>query len=421
VSNLSTLVNAIGDNNTTALDIAGDVFAILPELSGGIGFVQTFVNFIQPKDQLLQQMLLKIQQTIDSDFRQLQGDIAAEGILAKERDIDNGVNNGAAIFALLPTIVPELASLSEDYILTQVQTCVAMVQFFTDYEDKWVIPWAPLPQYSDTWSGTMAPPQQQFVFNYTYVLPQFLRAIYMFQSVVIGLKPSILVQQDIQTIFSKCAAKLQTVHDTMVEGLWGTKPPGASDVAAIGATGDHIQGWVSYWCGDSKPGRYPGCGWGFADLWPFGAVEVYSSANNVSSYAAFMPYEFQPQVPAVPESFLRLVHLRIEDRKKMLYKQLGLPTVRQAIDQLRVIAGQPVSTALAYETWSLRDAASILGISSTTPGEPGFGFFESLKTLLVSTPPYSGGWLYSLENPVTYPQSPLPNSFRSLFAAVAGV
>lgn len=435
MADVNDVVNAVGSDNGDALATAGTILGTIGSFAGSLGSgistvtqILQMLNVIQSPDQKLQNLLASIQSKIDTDFRKLENDIAAEGILAKQRDIDSGINSAAAIFQLLPTIVPELPSLEPDYILTQIQTCVAAIQFFTDYPDKWVIPWASLPPtgpgasfpgtppngYSDSWSGVLAPPQSQFVFNYVYVLPQFLRAIYITQTVILALDQPALAQPDIQAVFKKAASKLQGVHDTMQSGIGATKVPTAFDVANQG-TSQGVDQWKSNWFGGQR--RTIMSYWNDPTLWLFGAVEIYSTFNNIASYEMFMPYEFLPlDRPPVPDSFVKLVNLRVENSKKTLYKALGLPAVRTVINGLLAFTGQPVPAAMPYEAWSLRNAASILGLSASG-GSP-LRFHASLKSLLTATPPYTGGLTFPAEAQGSYPPTKVPTSFRSLFVPV---
>jgi hypothetical protein len=413
MSALGDLITSLTGDNTGALSEAADVIGSIASFAGGAGsFVSALINIVQPADQRVQQTLVAMQAKIDDDFRHLTKDIAAQGILDKERDIDlGGVNPAAAILAILPTIISELPTLPEDYVLAQIQTCIGCVQFFTDYDDKWVIPWDSLPQYSDKWSGTIAPPPSQFIFNYQYVLPQFLRAIYIFQAVVTGLRPSYLSHPDFQALLAKCAAKLQTVHDTMAAGITGTTLPTAGEVAEIGTSQGAMQ-WRSPWYGAAVQPIMSF--WGSPDLWPFGAVEIYSGLASVQSYAVFEPFEFLPSPGYPPAAFAALVALRVANCKKQMYKQLGLPAIRAVINQLLMLTGQPVSTARGYETWSLREAASIMGIP--VGGHAPAPFWATLRAQLSQFAPYDGWFLYPAEAQQRYPATPLPTSFLSLFS-----
>jgi len=98
---------------------------------------------------------------------------------------------------------------------------------------------------------------------------------------------------------------------------------------------------------------------------------------------------------------------------KDLYITLGLPVVRGAIKSLQVLTSQPVTGGMPYEWWSLRNAASLLGLPQSGSGQT--AFWTALKGLLLQTPPYTGGGLFPPRAQQTYPRTPLPTSFRSLF------
>src|SRR5512135_2652930 len=92
---------------------------------------------------------------------------------------------------------------------------------------------------------------------------------------------------------------------------------------------------------------------GFPDAvpWSYGAVEVYSAASNISSYWEYFPYQWfatSDWRSPYKANFLKLVQLRILQQKKALYSQLGLPVVRQVINQLRPLTGQPLLTDPPY-------------------------------------------------------------------------
>jgi len=93
----------------------------------------------------------------------------------------------------------------------------------------------------------------------------------------------------------------------------------------------------------------------------FSPVPAPKMPDLVDSYWPFLPDRIAPGT--IPNSFFNLLALRIENRKKLLFAQLGFPAVRQCINQLQTITGQPVSTSLPYEAWSFRTALRILGIS----------------------------------------------------------
>jgi hypothetical protein len=254
----------------------------------------------------------------------------------------------------------------------------------------------------------LSPPHGQFVFSYTYALPQFLHSIGIFLAVVAALQPAALSTHRSDLI--GCAGKLQIVHDTITStGLIGTKIPTEADVATINDALS-LASWQPNWWDWLKGRPAPTLNFGGDPrLWPFGAVEQYSGASIVDTYWPFLPDMIAPGY--ISEPFFALLKLRIENRKKLLFASLGLPAVRQSISQLQAITEQPISTTLPYESWSLREALNILGISLN-----GSGAFHSLLTFLRAIPPYSGGFLFAGAGD-KFPPAPLPKSFRSIFVS----
>jgi hypothetical protein len=190
-----------------------------------------------------------------------------------------------------------------------------------------------------------------------------------------------------------------------MSGIAGTRLPSIDDTARL------VQGpknELDHW----EPN------WQAVDpiIWPFGAVEPYSGVNNVDSYWPYMLYhEVFPNT--LPDSFLKLLDLRIENQKKSLYGMLGFPAVRHTIRLLQAVTGQPVpakpykdscgNPIPTYDTWSLRCAFSILGVSNMS--------FRGLWALVQTIPPYSGGM--EVPDAANFPPVPLPSpkSFRALF------
>ncbi len=121
------------------------------------------------------------------------------------------------------------------------------VLFFTDYDDKWQAVKADLPYYSDGWSGTLAPQADAdgLVFNYTYTLPQFLRAVYILLTAIRALEPKSLPKYT--DVFTKCVNRLAAVHQTITSGIVGTRMPSMADVGTYlpDFTPPYTLNWIS--------------------------------------------------------------------------------------------------------------------------------------------------------------------------------
>jgi hypothetical protein len=250
------------------------------------------------------------------------------------------------------------------------------------------------------------------VLSYVYTLPQFIRAIGIFLAVAVAVEPfQPTVIADHIADLTQCANKLKTILDTIAasNGMVGTKMPTEDDVAySFVPSGGTYARWAANWWDLSQGGPGNGPYAGDPRIWPFGAVETYSGASMVDSYWPFLPDVIEPG--SLPDSFFKLLALRIENRKKILYGRLGLPAARLTINRLGAITGNPIPTDPPYEAWSVRSALNILGISLM-----GSGVFASLLGFLRAVPPYSGGSLFPGIGD-RFPPSPLPKSFRSLFS-----
>jgi hypothetical protein len=409
MSNLSDFFDAITDKDKGAADLAGGFIGLVADISGVIGFLQWFQNLGQPADAAVQAALNKLQAAIDAGRQATDTGVAALGLQQNYQAVDSVVDPARGVFGTLPTIDPQ----DETSVSNAITTCfTALIALRDDVGSKWTVPFAEgATSYSDDWSGNLFPPHTNVMFNYTYVLPQFIRTIGYFMAVIAALKPSALA--DYTGDLSLCADRLQNVYDTIMSTLVGIRTPQVGAVAYISFETNFEQLKTDWF--NSKSGGQPVDG-PDPNLWPFGAVEEYSGASNSDSYWQFLPFRIDPGVSGstvITDNFIRMVELRIENRKKSLYGRMGLPVVLQTINQLRSITGQPRSASQPFERWSIRNALSILGISLN-----GLGLFHSIDAFLKPIPPYSGGALFPLAVGGTYPPSAVPKSFRSLFAPV---
>jgi hypothetical protein len=440
MSNLKDLLTDIFADNATATAKAGDIIGTLADLSGAVGFIQLGIGAIESfftQDDELQSVLT----AIETAFGQLQGQIAATDKLQRMRDIDQGITPAAAVFQQLPAIVGTNPPPSTDFKLTQIQTCIDAVIFFTDFDDKWKVVQADMPYYSDSWSGSLAPAagDDGLVFNYTYTLPQFLRSIYFFLTTVAALEPGSL---NLYTnLLQKCIVRLQTVHQTIVStGIVAAKFPAMEDIGDIAESsalpyGGGIPPFSINWVLNSGA-RNP-------TFFPYGAIEIYSGASDVGSYMTdhfdYWGSDLSTWGPPQPNNFITLLNFWIARKKKSLYVQLGMPAVWQVIDQLLSLTGQPPQSSPPYSAWSFAEVISILGLTLQPsrrwpPLPPAWfqepvGFEAAVKAFLLATPPYQAFRVLASDTTdptfdpasftVSVPPVPLPSG--SLFTALTGV
>jgi hypothetical protein len=393
--------------------IAGAILGVAADVSGAIGLFQLGFEALQSlgrQDLQIQDVL----NAITAGFVELKALTRAEAKLERMGRVDQEINPAVAVFYQLPAIISN-PTLTSEYKLEQIQKCLGAVTFLSENEDVWLSVYEETPYYSDEWSGKVAPatPADQ-IFNHTYTLPQLLRAIHIFLVTIAALDPTSL--HDYDAVLSSAAARLQKVHDTIVdEGITGTKPP--PNAAAVGQVLDGMtdpgpgqQVGNPVW---TTAGGIPLLAWYPPDwqpfdpvwttawatpgiMWPYGAVERFSGSNNVESYDRFLSYKIDPGGPwgsqqVVPmDSFLALVKLRIRMKQRDLYEQLGLVPVRLVINRLRALTGGPQVAPPGFTSITPEEAGEILGVrlavrAGSDPGQgdsdPGQGDHRSFRPL----------------------------------------
>lgn len=391
MSNLGDLAADLANENAKAIAIGGDVLGLAADIGGAAGAISSLVGLFLPQDHQLADAL----DALNAVFHQIAGIIDAEDKLQRMRDIDSGITPAVGVLQQLPAMVQALPSLSQDFILQQIQTCVDAAIFF-DLDDKWQAVAGAVPQYSDQWTGTLIPPSSAdgLVFNYTYTLPQCLRAVYILLTVIKALSPASL--SDYDATLAASATRLQSVHDTIVStGIIGSRVPTPDQVGTVSGDPDTESGpplaFDSAWYGDGIDGID-----GIDAIWPYGAIEQYSAANNVGSYMAYVDYgidmDAYSPLDSYAANFVTVLEFRIAMKRKQLYEQLGLAAVREAVSQLRSITGQLSLTGAPYEECTVSEGFSLLGLSL---GPAGPGRLRALENLMGATPPYCGWWAFT--------------------------
>jgi hypothetical protein len=361
MSSLNDLINDLDDKNASAVKIAGDLIGTFSSFSGAFSTLESIISHDASMNDVLNEMR--------SDFTALTGQIAAEDKLQRMRAMDQVIDPAIGVFEQLPAILATTPAVSQEYRLNQIQICEDAVISFTNDEDKWLAVQADLTFYSDRWSGKLAPEPRSdgLVFNYTYTLPQFLRAIYTFLTAIRALEPSSL--QQYQATLSGCLQRLESVHQTIVtSGIVGSRVPSWYEVGsydpnyAEDASTLYSTDWLNYY--EPFPNGY----------WPYGAVEIYSGASTMSSYMEDYFNYFYVDLSywgggtsSLSLNFLYLLQFRIRAQQKALYIQLGMPAVRQVMSQLRQLTGQPPIADVPYEAWPMEEVASTLNLTLPKP------------------------------------------------------
>jgi hypothetical protein len=390
--NLSDLIQAVSttnaDGTAKAVDTVGAVGAslgLLADVSGAVGFVQiatSLVNTILGKDDQVTAALNQLQM----EMQELQAAVKAEDTLERLRDLEQAINPAATVLAQLKADIAQQPPVTNEYRLQQVQTCLAAVIELTDMQgtdNKWRVVYNDQNFYSDGWNGAVAPQPDGdgLVFNYTYVLPIYLRSIYILLTAIATLTP-----KDLKTysdVLRDCITRLQLVHDTVVNnGIVVLRAPAAAEMwKAYDPNNSFQNSFVLYNAGPyyrSYPdGKYLAFStWSggnvgadpysvYGTTWPFqiyGAAERFSGRGSAANYP---PLDIPTTGPPPSDDWIAAVQgklaLRIVKKHKTAYAAAGMPCVLQVANQLRAIVGDPLVPATGLNSWSVLEIVKILG------------------------------------------------------------
>jgi hypothetical protein len=357
---------------------------LLADVSGAVGFVQiatSLVNTILGKDDQVTQALNQLQ----LEMQELQAAVKAEDTLERLRDLEKAITPAATVLAQLKSDVAQQPPVSNEFRLTQVQTCLAAVIELTDMQgtdNKWRVVFNDQNFYSDAWNGTVAPQPDGdgLVFNYTYVLPIFLRSIYILLTAIGTLMPKDLTSYS--DVLRNCITRLQAVHDTVVNGIVVLRVPTSAEMWKAYDPNNSLQNSIAMYQGGPYYRSYPDgkylafSAWSggevgsdpysvYGTIWPFqiyGAVERFSGRGSAANYP---PLDVPPTGPPPSDAWIEAVQsklaLRIMKMHKAAYAAAGMPCVLQVANQLRAIVGDPLVSDPGLNSWSVLEIVKILG------------------------------------------------------------
>jgi hypothetical protein len=434
MSNTTELINAInkaGTEDGDAVHFVGAAVGAVADYAGFVGAIIGAINFLESL--LVQDDQSKV--ALVDVLNSIRDDLKAESLLQRLRDLDSVIAPAEGVFAQLKATLNAINAgkpPSEDEILDQIRTCLTAVISLgpaVGQQDKWTAVYNdqvyfPLPK-PENWAyeGGGIPsavfprtpsnpgPGQPFtykgltfmyfcvptadgnglVFNYTYILPLFLRALMIFLAVGALLDPKFTENYSEQ--LRSIADFLLTQHDKIQkEGIVNLWPPNADDAIVplnkdVALT-DQLQSGLfidTRWDGATSPSPVPDSifGWtGSPPLFPnyplgpdfrqsYGAVSLFS---GYSSAGAYPPLDIPPDLknnpyPGVIQrpaddwflGFFSKYLLRTLKRSKDVYRGIGLPAVRKTINRLRSLVGEAPLPGPSFGDWSLREAFTVLG------------------------------------------------------------
>ncbi len=251
MSNLADLINDIGNSNAKPVALLGDTIGTIADVAGAVGAVISIfsiaIQLIGQGDDT-QDELQQILTTIQNDFQQLQAEQQAENIIQRLTNLANALAPAQAVLDTLQVLLDQQPPLTGPEAVDEIQKCITAINDLTPdvvwtgvYSDQ--IYWTDVDLYptnpygnpypfgptypSGPAYGEQAPVagSDDLVFSYTYILPAYLDALFIFLSVAASLDQNFVADYANQVI-RPAAALLQTRHDTILnQGITQLLPP----------------------------------------------------------------------------------------------------------------------------------------------------------------------------------------------------
>jgi hypothetical protein len=388
--NIADLANNLTTENSTAINILSSAFGAAADISGAVALVSAFVTAFEGGDDT-QAALQTILTTIQNDFAQLNAADKAARIIERLQNLDNITGPAetqiqqlqahmAADIGQCLTAVNELAL--NPGAISNWQAVFSDQIFWTDSGKFYQF--SPLPKYSgnvppgaealDAGYGQQTPPQigdEDLVFSYLYVLPDFLRTLAIFIAVAGSDDPNWVTDYGPQVLLPVATFLKDNVHDTIVseiaelspgfwdgQSLWNavgispldspSTPSGKWPWQGVSAIPAVPQSVVVLLLGGTEPPIPEATG---ANV-EFGAVEKYSGYSSIGNYEiSFQDIANNSTDDAPYHKF----QIRLLKRAIDVYIGVGLLQVCNVINGLNVLAGAPPMRRQYFSGWSFRE------------------------------------------------------------------
>jgi hypothetical protein len=396
MSNLSDLLKNLQVKDGAAVQLAGNALGTLADLAGGIGgaasAISGAIDLITNKQDEMVQKLDEVLNEIHNDFGELKAEQRAQHILDRLNNLDPAIADALKVFQTLKADLAAQPPLPEFARLEQIQTCLGAVDLLNN-DDKWKTNFFDEIYYSDPWSGDIKPDPDTdgLAFSKRFILPQFLRVLYLFETVGLALEPDFLAKFRESTFEGAegFVARLQKVYDVSLEGIVPIRTPKREELF-IEVPLEHEYQTIS----DGKGGEFLANAWNggipstmapeFFQM--YGAVDKYAGFNSVGNFPP-LPVPFPDTNPPPDEEYFARFFARhslsTSKRVKEVYAGLGLGDLRTTINTLRRLLGDaPLGDFDANLYWSLRDTISALGDAAAVPStSPDLSLFDTVKRM----------------------------------------
>jgi|SRR5271165_44905 len=228
----------------------------------------------------------------------------------------------------------------------------------------------------DVGYGTQAPPEppDNQVFSFLYVLPYYLKGVFILIAVGTSLYANFAKtaqrQQNDVILFTNF---LTTIHDLVAGGI--TKLSPGPPPWRLNWEGLFVRGIQGEFVGGGKV--MPSLN-NINIIW--GAVEKFSGFSSINWYSVKVADTFVDY-----DNMLKKIQIRVLGDAMKVYAGVGLLKVWTAINSLKSLSGQTPLSPPKYARWSFRDIFDTVGIGSRSDG---FFHLSDVARLLRDTPPF---------------------------------
>ena len=459
--NTATLLNDITGGSSSATNMVSDVIGAVADVAGMVGAVGAVVSIIQSfmgaGGPSVGQILSELCAQIQADFAQLDQDLGAGQLLARNQAIASFLFSGDGAYPILQSLadsVNELNAqppqLTPNEVQGKIQTVLGAVDglagglpdlvwnvtydwqvYWTDSGTYYTSAWEPfalpgpyLLSWIDVGYGRQAPskPADGNVFTYVVSLPAYLYAVAIFIAVGLALDPQFVSNPSWRPALQEIATFLQSQHQTVQEGIMFLSPAhwttasitGLSYLGPAGGSLSPIAGIRSLWTGltpDYAIAHNLGA------IIEYGAVEKYSGFSAVEpNYIVSLSGPFGPIAGDDEPGPFNKLQLRVLKKAKDVYIGTGLLRTWNVINQVRQLVGEEPMPGPNYADWSFRrdilPTTQVAASNGTWSLRSVAQFIEA--TVPLDTPNTANRSFRALLNPIpTVAPSPPPPPYTS--------
>ena len=416
-SNTGVALNKVFGINSKAVDAIGSVVGAVADVSGAVGAAVGIADLFISQPDPLQPIL----DTVQKDFAQLYAALEARQNEEDWRNLAKLVSDAEAVLETLDGLVKAQPPLTDTQRLDHIATCLPPLNALSDGSTHFPSPFF-LAVYSEQvyWTdagvflqaniqfdpnsgrwgegvptdvgyGTQAPPAptDNQVFSYLYVLPYFLKAVFILTAVGKSFFADFgKTKERQQDAIISFANFLTTIHDLIAGGITKLTPPLPPASGWQFMFPFFVRGITAAYDFDpkslfQKPPQVSGLVFECAAVEKFSG---YSSMRTTSFGGPFSSGPFEGPVSAsLGASIIQKLQVRALREMIKVYAGVGLPSVWTAINSLKKIAGQAPLPPHKYSSWSFREIIGQAGLGARTDG---LFHLSDMAKFIRDTPPY---------------------------------